>query len=127
MIPLDPVTASTLPASVTRPKYDRDQVRTGVVHLGLGAFHKAHQAMIFEAALNSGDLRWGVLGASLRSRAVRDQLAPQGNLYTVTAREGADERTQLIGALRGVLVAPEDPAALVRAMAAADTHLVTLT
>ena len=66
MILLDPVTASTLPASVTRPNYDRAQVRTGVVHLGLGAFHKAHQAMIFEAALDSGDLRWGVLGASLR-------------------------------------------------------------
>jgi len=127
MILLDPVTASTLPASVTRPNYDRAQVRTGVVHLGLGAFHKAHQAMIFEAALDSGDLRWGVLGASLRSRGVRDQLAPQGGLYTVTVREGADERTRLVGALQGVLVAPEDPARLVDAMAAAETHIVTLT
>src|SRR3954462_10724249 len=127
MIPLDPVTASTLPASVTRPKYDRDQVRTGVVHLGLGAFHKAHQAMIFEAALDSGDLRWGVLGASLRSRGVRDQLAPQGGLYTVNVRNGADVQTRLVGALQGVLVAPEDPARLVEAMAAAETHIVTLT
>jgi len=127
MILLDPVTASTLPASVTRPKYDRDQVRTGVVHLGLGAFHKAHQAMIFEAALDSGDLRWGVLGASLRSRGVRDQLAPQGALYTVNVRDGAEVRTRLVGALQGVLVAPEDPARLVEAMAAAETHIVTLT
>ncbi|WP_116091356.1 mannitol dehydrogenase family protein [Sphingomonas crusticola] len=124
---LDEAALSSLPASVARPLYDRRAVRTGIVHLGLGAFHKAHQAVYYEAALNSGDLRWGVLGASLRSRAVRDQLAPQGNLYTVTAREGADARTQLIGALRGVLVAPEDPTALVSAMAAADTHLVTLT
>ncbi|WP_442680147.1 mannitol dehydrogenase family protein [Sphingomonas sp. ASY06-1R] len=124
---LSDATASALPASVARPGYDRHAVRTGVVHLGLGAFHKAHQAVTYEAALNSGDLRWGILGASLRSAGVRDQLAPQDNLYTVTAREGADERTQLIGALQGVLVAPEDPAALVAAMAAADTHLVTLT
>lgn len=124
---LDEATVQSLPASVARPNYDRRTVKTGIVHLGLGAFHKAHQAVVYEAALNSGDLRWSVLGASLRSGGVRDQLAPQGDLYTVTARDGGDERTQLIGALRGVLVAPEDPAALVVAMAAADTHLVTLT
>lgn len=97
------------------------------MHLGLGAFHKAHQAVVYEAALNSGDLRWGVLGASLRSSGVRDQLAPQDSLYTVTARDGSDAQTQLIGALRGVLVAPEDPGRLVAAMADADVHLVTLT
>ena len=127
MILLDSVTVNSLPVSVARPKYDRSQVKIGVVHLGLGAFHKAHQAMIFEAALDSGDLRWGVLGASLRSRGVRDQLAPQGGLYTVTVRDGADERTRLVGALQGVVVAPEEPARLVDAMAAADTHIVTLT
>jgi fructuronate reductase len=124
---LDEITASSLPSSVAQPAYDRHAAATGVVHLGLGAFHKAHQAVVYEAALNSGDLRWGVLGASLRSRGVRDQLAPQGGLYTVTAREGSNEQTQLIGALRGVLVAPEDPAQLVQAMAKPDVHLVTLT
>ena len=127
MTRLDPLTAPSLPASVAQPKYDRAQVKTGIVHLGLGAFHKAHQAVVYEAALDSGDLRWGVLGASLRSRGVRDQLSPQGSLYTVTVRDGADEQTRLIGALQGVLVAPEDSARLVEAMAAADTHIVTLT
>ncbi len=124
---LDEITASSLPSSVAQPAYDRHAAATGVVHLGLGAFHKAHQAVVYEAALNSGDLRWGVLGASLRSRGVRDQLAPQGGLYTVTAREGSNEQTQLIGALRGVLVAPEDPVQLVQAMAKPEVHLVTLT
>lgn len=127
MTRLDDRSAQTLPASVALPAYDRRAVRTGVVHLGLGAFHKAHQAMVYEAALNAGDLRWGTLGASLRSPGVRDQLAPQSNLYTVTAREGTAERTQLIGGSRGVLVAPEDPSALVTAMADRDVHLVTLT
>ena len=124
---LEEITASSLPSSVAQPAYDRHAAATGVVHLGLGAFHKAHQAVVYEAALNSGDLRWGVLGASLRSRGVRDQLAPQGGLYTVTAREGSNEQTQLIGALRGVLVAPEDPVQLVQAMAKPEVHLVTLT
>jgi len=124
---LDEISAQSLPPSVVRPSYDRHAAATGIVHLGVGAFHKAHQAVVYDAALASGDLRWGVLGASLRSRGVRDQLEPQGSLYTVTAREGSEERTQLIGALRGVLVAPEDPVRLVEAMAQPDVHIVTLT
>ena len=127
MIRLSEASVGTLPASVARPNYDRSAITTGIVHLGLGAFHKAHQAMVYESALDGGDPRWGILGASLRSAGVRDQLGPQDNLYTVTAREGSDEQTRLVGGSRGVLVAPEDPVALVRAMADANVHLVTLT
>jgi len=116
-----------LPADVARPAYDRVQVKTGVVHLGIGAFHRAHQAVVFDDALASGDLRWGVLGASLRSPGVRDQLNPQDGLYTLVVRDGSAEHLRVIGAGRGVLVGPEDPAALVAAMADADVHIVTLT
>lgn len=116
-----------LPADVAVPGYDRAQVKTGVVHLGIGAFHRAHQAVVFDDALASGDLRWGVLGASLRSPGVRDQLNPQDGLYTLVVRDGSDERLRVIGAGRGVMVGPEDPAALVAAMADADVHIVTLT
>ncbi|MFN7108789.1 MAG: mannitol dehydrogenase family protein [Brevundimonas sp.] len=118
---------SALPADVAIPGYDRAQVKTGVVHLGIGAFHRAHQAVVFDDALKSGDLRWGVLGASLRSPGVRDQLNPQDGLYTLVVRDGLDEHLRVIGAGRGVLVGPEDPAALVAAMADADVHIVTLT
>ncbi len=127
MIRLNDAVLSGLPSSVVRPAYDRCQVTTGVVHLGIGAFHRAHQAVVFEDALASGDLRWGVLGASLRSPGVRDQLNPQDGLYTLVVRDGADEHLRVIGAGRGVLVGPEDPAALVAAMADADVHIVTLT
>lgn len=116
-----------LPADVERPGYDRRQVRAGVVHLGVGAFHRAHQAVVFDDLIGAGDLRWGVRGASLRSPDVRDSLAPQDGLYTLAVRDGAGERRRVIGALREVLVTPEDPAALVAAMAAAETHIVTLT
>jgi len=116
-----------LPAEVAVPDYDRAEVKTGVVHLGIGAFHRAHQAVVFDDALASGDLRWGVLGASLRSPGVRDQLNPQDGLYTLVVRDGSDERLRVIGAGRRVLVGPEDPAALVAAMADADVHVVTLT
>ena len=116
-----------LPAEVERPGYDRSQVKTGVVHLGIGAFHRAHQAVVFDDALRSGDLRWGVLGVSLRSPGVRDQLAPQDGLYSLVVRDGVTDRSRIIGAVQGVRVAPEDPAAVVAAMAAPSVHLVTLT
>ena len=64
---LSDATLSALPTDVAVPGYDRAQVKTGVVHLGIGAFHRAHQAVVFDDALKGGDLRWGVLGASLRS------------------------------------------------------------
>ncbi|WP_294395498.1 mannitol dehydrogenase family protein [uncultured Sphingomonas sp.] len=126
MIRLGEATAATLPA-VARFRYDRTAVRTGIVHLGTGAFHRAHQAMVYEQALAAGDLRWGVLGASLRSPTVRDQLMPQDGLYCVLVRDGEREQVQLVGAIQDVLVAPEDPAKLVAAMASPDTHIVTLT
>lgn len=116
-----------LPADVALPVYDRSTVKTGVVHLGIGAFHRAHQAVVFDDALASGDLRWGVLGASLRSPGVRDQLNPQDGLYTLVVRDGSGDTLRVIGAGQGVLVGPEDPAALVAAMADADVHIVTLT
>ena len=124
---LSDATLAGLPAGTLRPGYDRAAVRTGVVHLGVGAFHRAHQAVVFDALIRAGDPRWGILGASLRSPTVAEQLNPQDGLYTVTVRDGAAERTRVIGAGRGVLVAPQDPARLVAAMAEADVHLVTLT
>ena len=120
-------TLGRLPTHVAVPRYDRDAVLRGVVHLGIGAFHRAHQAAVFEAALAAGDLRWGVTGVSLRSAGVRDQMAPQDGLYTLLVRDGEGERARVIGAVGEVLVAPEDPGAVVAALASPDTHLVTLT
>jgi fructuronate reductase len=116
-----------LPPEVTRPAYDRSAVRTGVVHLGLGAFHRAHQAAVFDAALTAGDLRWGIVGVSMRSAAVRDQLRPQDCLYTIVERSDAGERLRIIGAIRDVLLAPAEPERVVDALAHPDVHLVTLT
>ena len=116
-----------LPVTIERPAYDRSAIRTGVVHLGIGAFHRAHQAAIFEAALASGDLRWGIVGVSLRSAGVRDQLVPQDGLYSLVVRQGAEQQVRIIGAVTDVLVAPEDPARVVAALASAHVHIVTLT
>lgn len=116
-----------LPADVARPVYDRRAVRAGVIHLGIGAFHRAHQAEVFDRALAAGDLRWGVRGVSLRSPGVRDQLNAQNGLYTLLTRDGDRSHARIVGAVADVLVAPEDPAAVVKVLAESDTHLVTLT
>src|SRR3546814_15977186 len=98
-----------------------------VVHLGIGAFHRAHQAAVFDAALASGDLRWGITGVSLRSAGVRDQMAAQDGLYALVVRDGEREDVRIIGAVKTVLVAPESPPAVVAALASGAVHLVTRT
>jgi fructuronate reductase len=125
---LSAATLHRLPAQVARPGYDRAALRPGIVHLGLGAFHRAHQAVMTEAVLErSGVLDWGITAASLRSPETRDALAPQDGLYTVAVREGEAQRLQVIGALRGLHVALEDPEALLAAMEDPRVRIVSLT
>ena len=107
--------------------YDPDRLETGIVHLGIGAFHRAHMADYTDEVLRKGDLRWGILGASLRSPDTRDALRPQDYLYTVAESDEAGERCRVIAAVKGILVAPEDPRALVAAMAQPSVKIVSLT
>jgi len=111
---LSEATLDRLPAWVERP---RSRPAPRVVHLGLGAFHRAHQAPVFET------LGWGIIAASLRSPRVRDALAPQDDLYSLVV----GDRVRVIGAVRDVIVAPEGPEALIEALAAPETAIVTLT
>ena len=120
-------TLDALAAPVLRPAYDRARLQPGIVHLGIGAFHRAHQAVYTDTALAGGDPGWGIVGASLRSAATRDALAPQDGLYTVAARDGAGEELRVIGSSAGLLVAPEDPGALLAAMTRPQARIVSLT
>ncbi|MGY8666516.1 mannitol dehydrogenase family protein [Bradyrhizobium sp. UFLA05-109] len=116
-----------LPSGIRRPTYDRSLVTPGIVHLGLGAFHRAHQAVVFDDCLAAGAPAWGIIGASLRSPDTRDALSPQDHLYTVAVRsaEGTDYR--VIGALVGSEVAREDPSRLIAKMADPAIRIVSLT
>jgi fructuronate reductase len=110
------------------PAIDPRELTVGIVHLGLGAFHRAHQAVFTEqAALTTGETRWGICGVSQRSATVRDQLAPQDGLYSVLVRGGASPTMQVIGSIREVLCAPEGPDAVVARIADPDVAVVTLT
>ena len=119
---------STLPyAHAAKPAWVRRGLATGIVHLGIGAFHRAHQAVYTEAAIAAGDRRWGILGASLRSPDTRDAIGPQDGLYTLSIRDGSGEKLQVIGSITQVVVAPENPERLVEAMAHRDVRIVSLT
>ena len=130
---LNPDTLPRVPPDVARPLYRREALQAGIVHLGVGAFHRAHLAVVNEAALHaSGDLRWGTVGVSLRAADTRDALRPQGGLYTLALRDAAEdgsprEALQVIGNLLDVLVAPEDPQAVLERIAHPDTRIVGLT
>ena len=123
---------AALPDAVARPRYDRAALQPGIVHLGIGAFMRAHLAVATEAAIDAdGDPRWGIVGVSLRHGDTRDALAPQDGLYTLALRDAdeagrARQRLQVIGCVLQVRVAPEDPAAVLAAIAASATRIVSL-
>ncbi|WP_239018202.1 mannitol dehydrogenase family protein [Sphingomonas flavalba] len=117
----------SVPAGVAPLGYARDRATSGIVHLGIGAFHRAHQAVYTDDALAAGDAGWGITAVSLRSPSTRDALMPQDCLYMVEERSAAGPARRLIGAINTVLVAPEAPERVIAALADPAVHIVTLT
>ncbi len=124
---LGSTTLPGLPADVARPDYDRGAQAVGIVHFGIGAFHRAHQAWYTDRAMDAGDRGWAITGVSLRSVDVAEQMNPQDCLYTVTVRSGEGVQTRLVGAVREVLVAPRSRKAVIDRLAAPGTHMASLT
>lgn len=120
-------TLAQLPDDIKKPRYDRMKLKAGLVHLGIGAFHRAHQAFYTDAVLNQFGGSWGIIGCSLRSAGVREQLEPQDGLYTLVERSTNDEQARVIGSVTSVMVAPEDPAAVINAMASSAIKVVSMT
>jgi fructuronate reductase len=116
-----------LPAECAGPAYDPGAVRVGIVHLGIGAFHRAHQAVYVDDRLGAGETGWGICGVSLRSPETADALGPQDGLYAVCVRSGAGEQLRVVGSVRRILVAPRDPGALLDAMTDPAVRIASLT
>jgi fructuronate reductase len=109
-----------------RPLVDPRGLGTGIVHLGIGAFHRAHQAVFTEEAVAAAGGDWGICGVTQRSRGVLDQLRPQDGLYSVLER-GEQTSLRVVGAVRDLLFAAEEGERLQALLAAPATRLVTLT
>ena len=123
---LDLAALEQLPRELT-PRVDPRALALGIVHLGIGAFHRAHQASYTEHAIAAEGGDWGICGVTQRSSAVVDQLAPQDGLYTLSQRDGAGERLRVIGAVRETLWVQANPDAVMERMAAPTTRVVSLT
>lgn len=115
----------SLPLS-NKPTYDRAALKNGIVHLGIGAFHRAHQAAYTDAVLRQFGGDWGIIGCSLRSASVQQQLQPQDGLYSIL-QKGEENSVRIVGSVSQVLVGPQDPSAVYEAIALPNIRLVSLT
>jgi fructuronate reductase len=107
-----------LPPSVRQPRYDRESLQIGMAHIGVGAFHRCHQAEFIDDMLEARFGRWGVLGVNLTAPNLGDLLGPQDYLYSRTLRQDERAETRIIGALREVID--------VEGKASADTAIAAL-
>jgi fructuronate reductase len=112
---------------VARPAYDPRGVGIGIVHLGIGAFHRAHQAIYTDAALAKKGGAWGICGVSLRSPDVRDRMTPQDGLYTAVEKSPAGVQRRIIGSVREVLFLSPERKRVDARLADRATQIVTLT
>ncbi len=131
VISLQQSTLSSLPTTVAVPEYDRQALQSGIVHVGVGGFHRSHQAFYTDNYINrSDDLRWGICGVGLREadRLVKQHLESQDYLYSIlTKHPDGHTQVQVIGCMTDFLMAPDDPEAVISKMAADETYIVSLT
>lgn len=131
LVPLRADTLDQVAArGVTVPTYDRSAMTAGIVHLGVGAFHRVHQAWYTDQLLAAGETDWGICGVGVLPQDARmaEVLREQDHLYTVV--EKATDGTvsaRVVGSIVDYLLAPEDPEAVVARIAHPDTRIVSLT
>jgi mannitol 2-dehydrogenase len=129
--PLNARTLAYLSGRLPVPEYDRDLVTPGVVHFGVGGFHRAHQAMYHDRLMNQGTaLDWGICGVGVMAadRRMQQALDAQDGLYTLILKHGdGTYEPRVIGSIVEYLFAPDDPEAVIEKMAAPSTRIVSLT
>jgi mannitol 2-dehydrogenase len=127
---LTAATVDRLDPRVATPAYDRSALRVGIVHFGVGGFHRSHQQAYLDAIAATGETGWGVCGVGLlpQDAAARDAAHAQDGLYVLTssAPDGT-QQSRVIGTLIRYLYAPDDPAAVLAVLTAASTRIVSLT
>jgi len=129
-IQLNQAALANLPAGISRPAYDRAAVTRSIVHIGVGGFFRAHQAVYLDRLLHMpGNAEWGYVGVGLlpHDAAIRDAMLSQDCLYTVIERSAAGDAPRVIGSVLDFLYAPDDPEAVLEKMADAGTRIVSLT
>jgi len=117
---------SQLPQQVGIPSYQREKISVGIVHLGIGAFHRAHQAAYVDTLLGQHP-QWAIVGASLRRPDTYDALAPQDFLYTLALRDASGTKCRIIGSVVKVINAARQRQQLLDLMSSREVRIVSLT
>ncbi len=124
-------TIQSLPDGVARPTYDRSAVTPGIVHFGVGGFHRAHEAMYLDRLMESGEaLDWGIIGVGTMpgDARMRDALNSQDGLYTLVLKHPDGTReSRVIGSIIDYIHAPDDPGAVLERLVDERTRIVSLT
>jgi len=131
MLPLNARNLSALPEDLPVPAYDRGRLRTGIVHFGVGGFHRAHEAMYLDRLMSAGKaLDWAICGVGVMpaDRRMQQVMDAQDGLYTlvVKAPDGTLE-PRVIGSITEYLYASDDPEAVIEKMASPAIKIVSLT
>jgi mannitol 2-dehydrogenase len=127
-IKLSQANLSKLSPKVHLPNYDRSKTGRDIVHIGVGGFHRAHQAVYLDDLLQQGtDWRLSGIGLLPHDGKMRDVMEQQDCLYTVVERDSTSDHARIIGSIREFLFAPDDRESVLRKLSAPTTPIVTLT
>lgn len=118
---------TSLPKTVKRPSYAIEKHGAGIIHIGIGAFHRGHQAVFTDDAITNSGGDWRIIGVSLRSLAVKEQLNPQNGLFTLIEKIAGKSNARVVGAIKEVIAASEEPEKLSEALADPNIKIVTMT
>lgn len=131
MLPLNQATLAQLPPELDAPRYDRAALRAGIVHIGVGGFHRSHEAAYLDDLFRLGrDLDWAIRGVGVLpgDRAMADALNAQDGLYTLVVKHpDGTTRARVVGSLLGVDHLLDDPDAVLAALTDPATRIVSLT
>lgn len=126
---LDEATLPEIP--IAKPSYDRREISVGIVHFGVGGFHRAHQAVYVDRLLEMGVAKdWGICGVGVlpADRKMAKVMSEQNGLYTlITKNPDGSHDARLVGSIVDYLYAPEDPEAVIDLLAAPSTRIISLT
>ncbi len=116
---------------ISKPTYDRNEIRIGIVHFGVGGFHRAHQAMYIDRLLEKGVANeWGICGVGVMpaDRKMKEVLDAQDGLYTLVLENPDGSRdARVIGSIVDYRYAPDDPESVIELLAAPTTRIISLT
>ena len=127
---LNTANLSRLDPKIQVPRYDRQKVGQAILHVGVGGFHRAHQALYSDDLLNQGeDAQWGFCGVGLlkHDARIRDVMRSQDCLYTLVERSLEGDTARIIGSIVDFSFAPDDPQKVLEQMASPTTRIVSLT